>query len=162
MKNIIWEIKRFFKRITNVLSWIPILWSVQWYEYDNFYVIVRFTLVKMIKHFKSFHVQYIGIERDIELMELCIRLIDRVKDDYYTDKLIDEISEKYGDLKMTTTPSDSELFYIADFTYEKIIISEEVDEEDRRQIRKKWEARGDKARALLFRILNERLHRWWI
>ena len=162
MKNIIWEIKRFFKRITNVLSWIPTLWSVQWYEYDNFYVIMRLTLVKMIKHFKSFHVQYIGIQRDIELMELCIRLIDRVKDDYYIDKFLDEVSEKYGDLKMTTTPSDSKLFYTADFTYEKIIISDEADEEDRKQIRKKWEVRGNKARALLFKILNERLHGWWI
>ena len=162
MKNIIWKIKKFFKRITNVLSWIPTLWSVQWYEYDNFYVIMRFTLVKMIKHFKSFHVQYIGIERDIELMELCIRLIDRVKDEYYIDKFLDEVSEKYGDLKMTTTRSDSELFYNADFTYEKIIISDEADEEDRKQIRKKWEARDKKARALLFKILNERLHGWWI
>lgn len=171
IEHIMWSIKKFFRRIKNVISWVPTLWRAQWYEYDTFYHIMRFNLNKMIHQFKTFHVQYVGIERDIELMETCVRLIDKLIEEQYCDESFNEIHRKYGNSKMITEPyipkpgepeNRNGWYTYKGIQYERIIVDTETDEKDRRAIIKAGEKKQEKARKLLFYILYEKLEHWWI
>lgn len=154
----IYNIKKLLWRIQNVLSWIPLLWKLLWYEYDTFYAIMRFTLVKMIRHFKTFHVQYVGIERDIELMELCVKLIDIIKEERYAEQAFDEIKAIWGDLQFMENGDSSYRL-----KHEKETADNEAEcSRQSIEIHNRYQIKHDKASKLLFRILNERLNRWWI
>jgi hypothetical protein len=112
----------------------------------------------MIKHFKTFHVQYVGIERDIQLMELCVKLIDIIKEERFSEQAFNEIKAIWGDLKFVENE---------DGTY-NIKHEKETEENEKEcselcvKVYNKYQAKHDKASKLLFRILNERLNRWWI
>ena len=76
-----YKIKQFFKRIKNLIRWFPIIWKDQ--DWDDHYIfeILKFKLKNQAKYI-SYHNRHISAKRDAEIMMLCVRLIEKVQDEY--------------------------------------------------------------------------------
>ena len=119
------RVKQFFKRIYNVYRWIPVLWKDRDWDY---YCI--FEILKTKLKFQSEHIRKYGYhessDHDANRMELCIRLLDRVQNEYYVNQLL-----------------------------EKDI--DEVSSEEMIQAINKH----DKAKRILFKLLEHNIEKWW-
>mgnify|MGYP003351274053 CR=1 FL=1 len=77
-----YRIKRFFKRIYNLYRWFPIIWKDQ--DWDDYYIfeVLKFKLKNQAEHIggKDRHTR---AKRDAEKMMLCVRLIEKVQEEYY-------------------------------------------------------------------------------
>lgn len=158
MKTIIWKVKHFFWRVNNVISWIPLIWSFRWYDYEQYYRTLRFMLEKTIKAFENSPTQHTSTQQDIRYMRLCIKLIDRITNGYYQDRSEEELYKTWGENVMII---DGDLFQIRR--------EREKTEEDSKKYAQDfvrsyeyWRDKEDRSRALLFNILKNKLEHWWI
>ena len=116
--------RTWYKRIKNIVRWIPVLWKDRDWDYWHTLEILKTKLKFQSEYFRKYG-YHESSERDAEKMELCIRLIDKVQNEYYLDEQLmkkDPITDK--------------------------------DIED--AIRK-----HDKAKKLLFKLLENNIEKWW-
>jgi Txe/YoeB family toxin of Txe-Axe toxin-antitoxin module len=115
--------KRFITGVKNLWKWFPIIWKDRDYDHDYIFNILKFKLEQQAKQFiKSGYTE--SAEREAELMMTCVRLIDKIQDEYYFEEM---------------------------YHYEKLT-SEIVNQ---------YMAKHDKAKRLLFKILNDKIETWW-
>jgi hypothetical protein len=158
MKTIIWQVKHFFWRVKNLIDWIPTVWNIRWYDYEQYYLVLRFMLEKSIKEFESSKTQHTSTQQDIQYMRLCIKLIDRITQCYYQERSEEELYKIWGENVMI---SEGEHF--------EIRREREKTEEDSKRYAQDfiksyeyWRDKEDRSRALLFNILKNKLEHWWI
>ena len=98
IKNIIEQIKlwwkfegRYYHRdfingVKNLWSWFPVIWKDRDWDHHYIFEILKFKLEKQAKHLAEvgFHND---AQRDAELMMTCVRLIDKLQNEYYYDEL---------------------------------------------------------------------------
>ena len=162
----IYHIRKLFWRIKNTWLWMRFAWSIRWYEYSQLYQTLRFLLQNMIRYFESSRVQYVGIERDLEYMRLCIKLIDRLEFDYYEERAMEELEKRWGKYVEGNAWPIPELGGLFEW---KIRRELEKTEEDAARYNidfvktcNFWRAKHDKAKRLLHKILQEKIEYWWI
>ena len=114
--------RTWYKRIKNIIRWIPILWNDRDWDYYYIFEILKTKLKFQSKHFREYG-YHESSERDAEQMELCIRLIDKVQNEYYLDEALGQ-----------------------EFTDEAVISA----------INK-----HDKAKRILFKLLEQNIESWW-
>jgi hypothetical protein len=93
---IVRKIKMFFKRLRNICRWLPIIWKDQDWDYWHTFEILKTKLRFQSQHFRK-HGYHVSSQREAEKMELCIKLIDKVQNEYYYDQQLqnkDEITNK--------------------------------------------------------------------
>jgi hypothetical protein len=179
--NIGWKIRNFYRSIKNVIRWFPIIWKDR--DWDDWYI---FTILQTKLKFQS---KYIGerdfhtrAKRDAEVMNLCVNLIEKVKDEYYVMEYMDYHHTEYKFIdsdklgyKELVFDDISEWFegYFKKYPliYTKVLNSENnlfpiVDEDTNRVSNKKIAMNmsyinHSRARKLLFKIMNERIEGWW-
>jgi hypothetical protein len=78
-------VRTWYKRIKNIIRWIPVLWKDKDWDYWHTFEILKTKLKFQSEHFRK-QGYHVSSERDAEQMELCIRLIDKVQNEYYLDK----------------------------------------------------------------------------
>jgi hypothetical protein len=78
-------VRTWYKRLKNIIRWIPVLWKDKDWDYWHTFEILKIKLKFQSEHFRK-HGYHESSERDAEQMELCIRLIDKVQNEYYLDK----------------------------------------------------------------------------
>ena len=78
-----YKIKRFILGIKKLISWIPIIWKDR--DWDHFYIyeILKQKLIQQSKHLGQYN------ERDVERINLCISLINKVQNEYYIDQYLE-------------------------------------------------------------------------
>jgi hypothetical protein len=161
------KLKRFFKRFYNLYRWFPIIWKDQ--DWDDFYIfeILKFKLKNQAEYI-GYHDRHVSAKRDAEIMMTCVRLIDKVQDEWYGREYFE-----YHESELKFIPSEShpgsyemEVEHISD-NYEDYfnkypIIYKQVKTEDKHktafEIAKVNEERAHK---LLFKILEQNIRRWW-
>ena len=77
-----YKIKQFFRRIYNLYRWFPIIWKDQDWDHSYIFEILKFKLKNQAEYI-GYHDRYVLAKRDAEIMMTCVRLIDKVQDDYY-------------------------------------------------------------------------------
>jgi hypothetical protein len=118
------KIKHFFKRVRNLYRWFPIIWKDQDWDYWHIFEILKTKLKFQSEYFRK-HGYHESSERDAQRMELCIKLIDKVQNEYYFD--------------------------------EQLMRKDEITNKDVKDAIR----RHDKAKELLFSILENNIERWW-
>ena len=160
-KNGGWRITSFINSIKNLIRWFPIIWKDR--DHDDYYI---FEVLKFkIKNTMKLHIQnqrYVGWERQVEYMKTCIKLITYIQDEHYADVAHDNIHAKYGESKIVFKPLPDTTYSSMDIVYDKVDESnqEEADAYMLAQY-KLGSLKQDKARRLLFRILEEKIEYWW-
>ena len=109
--------------VKNLYKWFWVIWKDRDWDHHYIFQVLKFKLEKQANHLaeNGFHN---NAQRDAELMMTCVRLIDKLQNEYYYDELC-----KSG-----------------------VRSSEAV---------KNVIAKHNKAKRLLFKIMNDRIEEWW-
>jgi len=168
-----------FKRgIKNLIYWFPIVWRDR--NWDSHYIF------EILKHKLKAQSKYIGgrdihaqSKRDAEVMMTCVRLMEKVQDEFYSSEYSD-----YHKTKHWFEPADKEGYS----TWESRILSEDFDsyikkypliekrvmngegpfqpisfkQEDKQRIAMNiGHINHNRARKLLFKIMEQNIEKWW-
>jgi hypothetical protein len=164
-----WRIKQFFKGINNLIRWFPIIWKDKDWDDHFIFEILKFKLKNQAKYIDK-HGNHLSAKRDAEIMMLCVRLIEKVQDEYYGCEYLN-----YQDSELIFIDSENYPNMYEMITFEK---SEHYDEYFKKypliyrmipdlQISKGKIAfqiakiNEERAHKLLFKILEQNIRRWW-
>ena len=164
-----YKIKQFFKRIYNLYRWFPIIWKDQ--DWDDYYIfeILKFKLKNQSKYI-GYHDRHTTAKRDAEKMMLCVRLIDKVQDEYYGCEYQDyhNIDLKFIESKdhpdscevkiIEKSECYDEYFKKYPLIYRMVPDLQAPKSKIAFQIARINEERAHK---LLFKILEQNIRRWW-
>jgi len=178
--NIGWKIRDFYRSINSVIRWFPIIWKDR--DWDDSYI---FTILQTKLKFQS---KYIGdrdihtrAKRDAEVMNICIRLIDKLMEDFYdmeyldyhesTFSFVDSDKPDYKRLEITDTSENfDEFFKKYPLVYKKVLkdgdknifsLYEDGVLSKKRIAMNISQINHDRARKLLFNVMGDNINRWW-
>lgn len=174
-----WELPNypsyFVEGFKNIISWFPIVWGDR--DWDDHYIweVIKFKLSKQAKYIKT-QGRHVSAERDSEIMMTCVRLMDKIQHEDYSSEYMDyyqaEInfidSETNKGCKETDITEISERF---DEYFAKYPLVHKKVKKSKKPLFPKNTKRGkamnighinhQRARKLLFNILENNIERWW-
>jgi len=163
-----YKIKQFFRRIRNLYRWFPIIWKDQ--DWDDHYIfeILKFKLTNQADYIGRYD-RHTCAKRDAERMMLCVRLIEKVQDEYYGTEYLDYVETEYNFIPSDHCEDCSELKIVdisdtLDEYFKKYprIYKQIEDKSNRRKVAFRMSSiNHNRARKLLFKILEENIERWW-
>jgi hypothetical protein len=173
--------KDFYNGVKNLIKWLPIIWKDR--SYDHSYIF------KILEHKLTIQSEYIGnkgnhlsSKRDAEIMMVCVNLIKKIRDKYYDSEYYDYHQSTYWfeDLKnkpgFSTWHSNieseefSKYFEKYPLVYKRVLNGEGIFpfKDNDTAIENKMRIamniahiNHDRARKLLFKIMEENMERWW-
>ena len=151
------KIKYFFydvkMAIGNLIKWFPI--AIKDRDFDHYYImqVLRFKINNTSKHIAE-HQYYVGYERDVEIMDTCVRLIDKIQNEDYAV----EYQDYYSFLRPKQEDNSEEYFNLYPNTYRKV--SKRCDNKNLILLEMGAE-RHKKAIRILFRLMENNIEKWW-
>lgn len=162
----------------NIFYWLPVIWRDRNWDHSFIFKIFSHKLKAQAKYIgsKGIHLNNWQDERD---MMICVRLIERVKEQYYGMEHMDYHKTKhwfepYEDKEGYSTwesklleENFDDYFSKYPLIYKRVINGEGVFKRDGREDNKKIIAMNiahinhERARKLLFRIMEQKIERWW-
>ena len=86
MKKIYIDIRYFFldlgRRIKNLWRWLPIVWNDRDWDDGFIFEVLKFKL-KNTADYTEQRQRFVGYEHEVARMRLCIRLIERIQEEWY-------------------------------------------------------------------------------
>ena len=177
------NIRYFINSIKNLIRWFPIIWNDR--DWDDWYI---YTILETkLKH----QAKYIGdkdrhtrAKRDSELMRTCTRLIKKVKEEEYDGEWMDYHTSKYNWLDVPERPDHKRLdiglvaerfdeyFLKYPSDYRRVVSNQSNqvfrfgndlnDPENKQRIAMNMSmVRQERARKLLFKLLEHNIEKWW-
>jgi len=170
-----YKLKQFFRRIYNLIRWFPIIWKDQDWDHHYIFEILKFKLKNQAKYIGD-HDRHTRAKRDAEIMMLCVRLLDKIQDDYYGVEYFD-----YHNSEMQFVPSKNHLDYYEmeieeisehydDYFKKYPLIYKQVVNTEKTPFSKDTKGgiainiahiNEERAHKLLFKILEQNIRRWW-
>jgi len=163
------------KGIKNIVKWFPIIWKDR--DYDHSYI---FTILKKKLRYQADYLEknnnYISSLRQVQIIRTCIKLIDKINDDYYhmeyTDYHVsshdwldyneDEYLNKgYKEMKTTLISENfNEYFTKYRLVYSKLI--KLYPNDSKINLATKIAHQNQKrCKKILFSILENNIENWW-
>ena len=167
----------FIRGIKNLWYWLPVIWKDRNWD-DSFIFTILSHKLKAQSAYIGGRGIHISAERDAEIMMTCVRLIEKVKDEYYGMEYMD-----YHKTKHWFEPADKEGYstwesreleenfddYFAKYPliYKRVMNDEGVFNREGREDDKHIIAMNiahinhDRARKLLFKLMEQNIEGWW-
>lgn len=166
----IWSIRRFIKKIRNVIRWLPTIWKDE--DWDDFYI---FEVLKVKLKHQSEYIKkrdyHVGALYESQRMETCIRLIEKIQSEEYTIEYHNEFVKKWGEAKWSFVPLSKEMQEKTNckgcseliISYPNVKSPQDKIDCDKEMFDgiKKGQDKHERARKLLFRILDKHIFNWW-
>jgi len=172
--------KDLYRGIKNLLKWIPVIWKDRNWDHTFIYDILEHKL-KLQSEYIGKYGNHVTAKRDAEIMMVCVKLIQRLKDGYYDGENHDYHKTKYWFEDIEDKPGystmESELleenfddyFKKYPLIHKRVLNGEgvfniQVDDEGGRKERVAMNIsriNHDRARKLLFKIMEENIEKWW-
>jgi len=172
MVKIFIRIKDFLRSIRpgikNLIQWFPTVWNDRDWDHDFILQTLKFKIQKTADYIQS-KKRFVGWENEVRYMRISIELISRIQEDYYQAEYFpyrDTELVKEGDwYKIETTRDDSKI-YLAKYPLDlkramKHPETQVFFKEESSYYMGVSRYRHIKSRKLLFKILEERIERWW-
>jgi len=171
-----YKIKVFLLRIKNLIRWLPIIWNDQDWDTNYIWNIWKFKLKNQADYIgKKGH--HVNNERDAQRMMTCVRLIERIQDEYYLHEphTYHEVKWNWDDY----VESDDEFFelksetiseHFKDYFKKYPLVHKRVKKDGKSGfVRSKKEGMAfsiayvnhSRAMKLLFKILENHIQEWW-
>ena len=163
--------------VKNIIYWLPVIWKDRNWDYRYIYTILEHKLKSQSDYIGKMD-RHVTAKRDAEVMMTCVRLIDKVDDEFYSLEYTD-----YHKTKHWFEPCEDKEGYS---TWESREISENYDEyfakypliykrvlngegpfrlkgpEDKQRIAMNIGHINEKrANDLLFKIMRDNMAKWW-
>ena len=158
-----YKIKQFFRRIYNLYRWFPVIWKDQDWDHSFIYEILKFKLKNQAEYI-GYHDRHMSAKRDAEIMMLCVRLIDKVQDEWYGCEYQDYHKSKLKFIDSESHPGsyEMEIEHISDNyedyfkKYPRIYKQVKCDDKHRTAFNIA-KANEERAHKLLFKILEQNM-----
>jgi len=171
-RNLHWRVRYFITGVKNIFKWMPTLYKDKnwdgWYIYNILQKKIEFQRQEII--YANRHTE---VDRDNRDMTIVLNLLERVKEDYYGTEYLDYSETEFDFIPVEDNPNLKEI--------KKTVLSENYDEflkkypssvrkvlkENDKDLEKDtlchFVARHnqEKARKLLFKLLEQKIERWW-
>ena len=162
--------------VKNIIYWLPIIWKDRNWDHRYIYTILQHKLKSQSKYIGD-RGNHISAERDAEIMMSCVRLIDKVGEEFYGSEYTNYHKDKHW-----FTPVEKEGYaewnsrtledYFEDYfakyplIYKRVMNGEgpfKLDgSNDKQRIAMNIGHINEKrAHDLLFKIMNENINKWW-
>ena len=155
-----------------MFRWFPIIWKDEDWDSHFIFEILKFKLKNQAKFIGSRDI-HTRAKREAEIMMLCVSLMDKVQNDYYsTEHLNYEENKIYFIPIGGTDTSEIKIKHISDnlddyfskypLVY-KEVVSQHIHKNPDKHIIAIYMSRmnHDRARKLLFKIIEENIEKWW-
>ena len=167
-----------FKRgIKNLWYWLPVIWKDRNWDSSFIFDILSHKLKAQAKYIGD-RGMHVSAERDAEVMMACVRLIEKVQEEWYSMEYMDYHKTKHWFEPISDKPGYStwesrqleENFddYFAKYPliYKRVMKGEGwlkiEDPNDKDRIASNIaHINHDRARKLLFKIMEQNIERWW-
>ena len=172
-----WDAKHAHRDIAqgfrNLWKWLPIIWKDRDWDDHFIFEVLKFK-IKNTADYTEKKQRFVGWEDEVRYMRICEKLIDRIQNEYYQTEYQD-----YYDFDMSTVPTEDGLYEVV-FDVKRDDTAEFVKKYPHALRRAKKDPRyenffkdkktgglavgmirHEKARKLLFKILEQRIERWW-
>jgi hypothetical protein len=172
--------KDLYRGIKNLITWLPVVWKDR--DWDSYYIfkILEHKLKLQSKGISRRDI-HLNAKRDSEIMMTCVRLMERLREEYYRMEYTDYHESKYWFEEIKDKPGysswkskiESEKFddYFKNYPliYKKVLNGEGVfNIEDKNEYERKQKIamnigiyNHERAHKLLFKLLEENIQKWW-
>jgi hypothetical protein len=166
--------KDFIEGIKNLWKWFPTIWKDRDWDANFIYEIIKVKLEHQAKYIGSRGI-HLDANRDAQRMMTCVRLIQRVRYEYYHMEYSEYHESAYHWDDVPERPNNKQLRveelwenYDAYFKKYPRVYKQVVNDlsQDQRKsktaiaIRMAWE-NHHRARKLLFKLLERHIESWW-
>lgn len=180
MKKIYIEIRYFFRKlrygIKNMWKWFPIVWKD--YDYDHHFIfnVLKFKLAKTADYLEE-TAFFVGYEHEVSRIRLVNELIERVQEEWYGMEYLDFYESKFefvptedrdenGDSyytmnSETTRDNLDEYFKKYPLIYKRVVAKLGPDSDRSRIALYMGRENHERAKRLLFNVLNKHIENWW-
>lgn len=175
-----WRLKYFYLSVKNLIRWFPIICEDRDWDDHFIWEILKFKLKNQAKYIgaRNYHV---NAEYDAQRMMLCVRLIDKIQEEYYSSEYMDYHESAYSWIKMDDNRYQLDIQEISEQydlylnkhknTVRKIVNNKELQRVNlsgehgiryKRKLAMNVAHYNEKrAQDLLFQILNRDIRKWW-
>lgn len=180
-----WQIKNFFVSIKNLIRWFPVIWKDR--DWDDHFI---WEIMKNKLRWQADYIGGRGIHvraaLDAKRMRLCANLIDKVQDEFYGSEYMDYHKSRYWFEDIKDKPGYSswesemeeetfdEYFKKYPLVYKKVLADKKLqvfgidpkDYENEADLKQRiamniGHYNHERARKLLFKIMEENIEGWW-
>jgi hypothetical protein len=163
-----YRVKQFFRNIHNLIRWFPIIWKDRDWDHHFIFEILKFKLKNQAEYISK-RGNHLSAKRDAEIMMTCIRLIEKIQDEYYASEYF-EYYKSYLEFKKL---ENSELFEITETVTSEALedyfkkypliyrLVPDLKAPKSRIAFQMAKINQERAHKLLFKILEENIQRWW-
>ena len=169
-------IKEFIRGIKSVWYWLPIIWKDRNWDYRYIYTILQHKLKAQSAYIGSRDI-HTRAKRDAELMMTCVRLIEKIEEEFYSMEYME-----YEKVKHWFEPAEKEGYstwesrqlgenfndYFAKYPliYKRVLNGEgwlkvEDEKDKHRNASNIAHINQDRAKKLLFKIMEQNIEKWW-
>lgn len=180
MKKIYTDVRYFFldlsRRIKNLWRWFPIIWYDKDYDDHFIFEVLKFK-IKNTADYTEQRQWFVGYEHEVARMRLCVKLIECVQEEWYGMEYFDHYKTKFNFVPTEDKDKNGDPYYtihseiIEDnldsyfkkypLTYKRVI-AKLGSNSDRSQIALYiGKENHERAKRLLFNILNKHIENWW-
>jgi ABC-type antimicrobial peptide transport system permease subunit len=172
--------RNFIIGIKNLINWFPVIWKDK--DWDSYYIfrILEHKLTLQAKGISKRNIHTVA-QRDAEVMRTCVRLMEKVREDYYASEYFDYYKTKIWFESVDDKPGystwESEIIsenfndYFKKYSliYKRVLKGEgifNINEKSENE-RKNFVAMNiahinqQRANKLLFKMLENNIKRWW-
>jgi len=86
--------KYFVQGIKNLVRWFPIIWKDRDWDHHYIWQIMKFKILNQAEYIGTKD-RHMSAKRDAEIMRLCVRLMDKVQNEYYSSEYMDYHKSRY-------------------------------------------------------------------
>jgi len=167
--------RNFVQGIKNLVKWFPIIWADRDWDDAYLFYVMKFKITNMSKYI-GYKDRHVSAKRDAEIMMTCVRLMDRVQDEYYIMENSDYHKSDFNFIPCDDNSGCSKLeidlieesfddyFKKYPLIYKKVTTMKDTifENKDKSSIAMNiGHMNHDRARKLLFKILEGNIERWW-
>ena len=165
--------RNFVRGVKNLIKWGPIIWKDRDWDDSFLFEIIKFKISNMSEsHGKT--MTYVGSQRNVEIMDTIVRLIDKFQTEHYQHEFLDYIDDEYSFVQIEGTDS---------FEMKTVNLRNDLDQyfakypllknratnhpfyqknpSDNSLGMSMGKVQHDRAKRLIFELLNRNVEKWW-
>jgi hypothetical protein len=163
-----YRIKQFFRRLRNLYRWLPIVCKDQDWDHYFIYEVLKFKLKNQAEYIGKRGV-HLSAKRDAQIMMTCVRLIEKIQDEYYASEYFEYYKSHLEFKKL----ENSELFEITETVTSEALegyfkkypliyrLVPDLAAPKSRIAFQMAKINQERAHKLLFKIIQENIQSWW-
>lgn len=162
--------KDFMNGVKNLVRWFPVIWKDRDWD-DHFIWKVMMQKLKFQSKYIGDNDRHMSAKRDAEIMMTCVRLMEKVKEEYYGMEYMDYQESNFNFIDCET-PGYKELkidevwekydHFFAKYPLVHKRMVQKYPNEDKKYIAMKVALENhNRARRLLFKLMEVNIERWW-